>query len=133
MVVSDRKQSGQVMKMAKGLIVDDSKFMRKVLREYLEQGGHSVVAEADNGTEGIDKFKTLKPDFVTMDITMGGLDGINAVKSISEIDPKAKIIVVSALNEKTIKMNDNTIHASAYIQKPFERDQLLDTIKGLLS
>jgi two-component system chemotaxis response regulator CheY len=121
------------MNMAKGLIVDDSKFMRKVLREYLEHGGHSIVAEADNGTEGVDKYKTLKPDFVTMDITMGGLDGIKAVKSISEIDPKARIIVVSALNEKTIKMNDNSIHASAYIQKPFERDQLLDTIKGLLS
>jgi two-component system, chemotaxis family, chemotaxis protein CheY len=119
--------------MAKGLIVDDSKFMRKVLHETLEHGGHSVVAEADNGADGVDKYKSLKPDFVTMDITMGGLDGILAVKAITEFDPKAKIIIVSALNEKTIKMNDHTIHASAYIQKPFERDLLLKTIKGLLS
>jgi|SRR3990172_3947990 two-component system chemotaxis response regulator CheY len=120
------------MNMAKGLIVDDSKFMRKVLREYLEHGGHSIIAEADNGAEGVDKYKTSKPDFVTMDITMGGLDGIKAIKSINEIDPEARIIIVSALNEKTIKMNDNTIQASAYIQKPFQRDQLLATIKSLL-
>jgi two-component system chemotaxis response regulator CheY len=118
--------------MAKGLIVDDSKFMRRVLRETLEHGGHFVLAEADNGADGVDKYKSLKPDFVTMDITMGGRDGIMAVKDISEFDSKARIIIVSALNEKTIKMNDLTIHASAYIQKPFEPDHLLKTIKGLL-
>ncbi|MBN2160777.1 MAG: response regulator [Spirochaetes bacterium] len=119
--------------MANGLIVDDSKFMRKILRESLESGGHTVIAEADNGTEGVDKYKTLKPDFVTMDITMGGLDGMKAVRAISEYDPQARIIIISALNEKTIKMNDNGIMASAYIQKPFERDSLLNTIKGLLA
>jgi two-component system chemotaxis response regulator CheY len=119
--------------MAKGLIVDDSKFMRKVLRETLEHGDHSVVAEADNGADGVDKYKSFKPDFVTMDITMGGLDGIFAVKAIIEFDPKARVIIVSALNEKTIKMNDRTFHASAYIQKPFDRDDLLKTIKVLLS
>jgi two-component system chemotaxis response regulator CheY len=119
--------------MANGLIVDDSKFMRKILRESLESGGHVVIAEADNGSEGIDKYKSLKPDFVTMDITMGGLDGLKAVRAINDYDPKARIIIVSALNEKTIKMNDSGISASAYIQKPFERDYLLNTIKGLLA
>jgi two-component system, chemotaxis family, chemotaxis protein CheY len=118
--------------MANGLIVDDSKFMRKVLRESIESGGHTVIAEADNGADGVDKYKKMKPDFVTMDITMGGLDGMMAVRAISECDPKAKIIVVSALNEKTIKMNDKSIKVSAYIQKPFEREQLLSTIAGLL-
>ena len=78
------------------------------------------------------QYKELKPDFVTMDITMGGLDGMMAVKAIMEFDPSAKIIVISALNEKTIKMNDTSISASAFIRKPFDKDHLLDTIKHLL-
>jgi len=119
--------------MAKALIVDDSKFMRKILRESLESGGHTIVAEADNGSDGINKYKQLRPDFVTMDITMGGLDGMKAVKEISAYDPQARIIIVSALNEHTIKMNDSSIKASAYITKPFDREMLLDTIKGLFS
>lgn len=119
--------------MASGLIVDDSKFMRKILRESLESGNHKVLAEADNGGDGVEQYKILKPDFVTMDITMGGVDGMKAVRSILEFDPKAKIIIISALNEKTIKMNDNTISASAFIRKPFDKEQLLDTIQKLLS
>jgi two-component system, chemotaxis family, chemotaxis protein CheY len=118
--------------MANGLIVDDSKFMRKILRESLESGNHTVIAEADNGNDGVEKYIALKPDFVTMDITMGGLDGMKAVRAIMEHDPSAKIIVISALNEKTIKMNDAKISASAFLRKPFDREHLLDTIKNLL-
>ncbi len=118
--------------MAKGLIVDDSKFMRKILRESIESGGHSVVDEAENGADGVEKYKSYTPDFVTMDITMGGVDGMMAVRAINEYDPGAKIIIISALNEKTIKMNDNGIRASAYLQKPFEREQLLSVIAGIL-
>jgi two-component system, chemotaxis family, chemotaxis protein CheY len=119
--------------MAKVLIVDDSKFMRKILRESLESGNHTVVEEVDNGNDGIVQYKLLKPDIVTMDITMGGLDGMKAIKAIQEYDPAAKIIIISALNEHTIKMNDQTINVSAYLKKPFEREHLLDTIKSLLS
>jgi two-component system, chemotaxis family, chemotaxis protein CheY len=118
--------------MANGLIVDDSKFMRKILRESIESGGHTIMDEADNGIDGVEKYKILKPDFITMDITMGGLDGMMAVKAITEFDPKAKVIIISALNEKTIKMNDHTISASAYIQKPFEKEVLLGTISKLI-
>jgi two-component system, chemotaxis family, chemotaxis protein CheY len=118
--------------MANGVIVDDSKFMRKVLRETLESGGYTVIDEADNGADGVEKFKLLKPDFITMDITMGGLDGITAVKAINEFDPKARIIIVSALNEHTIKMNDHSIHASAFIQKPFDKDELLNAVKHVM-
>ncbi len=118
--------------MAAALIVDDSKFMRKILRESIESGGHKVLDEADNGADGVEKYKSLKPDFVTMDITMGGVDGIKAVQSICEYDPDARVIVVSALNEKTIKLNDHTIHAAAYVQKPFDKEELLETIKSVL-
>jgi two-component system, chemotaxis family, chemotaxis protein CheY len=118
--------------MARGLIVDDSKFMRKILRETLETAGYKVVDEADNGLDGVEKYKSWKPDFVTMDITMGGLDGMTAIKAINEFDPKARIIIISALNERTIKMNDSAIRASAYIMKPFEKESLLQVLKALL-
>ncbi len=132
LLTSDTKPLFQVYAMAAALIVDDSKFMRKIIRDSLESGGHKILDEADNGADGIEKYKTLRPDFVTMDITMGGLDGMKAVQAISEYDPKARIIVISALNERTIKMNDQAIHASAYVQKPFDKEELLKTIKGLL-
>ncbi len=119
--------------MARAIIVDDSKFMRTIIRDTLTSGDHEIIAEADNGADGIQAYKDNKPDFVTMDITMGGKDGIIAVKEIMKFNPEAKIIVVSALNENTIKKNDNDINASAYITKPFDKETLLDTIKKILS
>ncbi len=118
--------------MAKVLIVDDSKFMRKVIREALESGGHTIIGEADNGADGIVEYKSTKPDFVTMDITMGGKDGLKAVREILEIDVNAKIIIVSALNENTIRMNDPGIKVAAFITKPFDKELLLNTISGIL-
>jgi two-component system chemotaxis response regulator CheY len=117
--------------MARGMIVDDSKFMRKIIREALDSGGHTIISEAENGNEGIEQYKKLKPDFVTMDITMGGKDGIKAVNEIMKFDSSAKIIVVSALSEKTIRMNDN-IQISAFITKPFEKENLLSVVKKIL-
>lgn len=118
--------------MATGLIVDDSKFMRKIIADILIAGGHSIAGEADNGQDGIDLYDKLRPDFVTMDITMGGKDGINAVKEIKTKFPDSRIIVVSALNENTIKMNDGEINADAYITKPFDSDTLLSLVDKII-
>jgi two-component system, chemotaxis family, chemotaxis protein CheY len=118
--------------MAKALIVDDSKFMRKVIREVLESGGHEIVGEADNGADGIEAYKAINPDFVTMDITMGGKDGLIAVNEIMEFDNDAKVIIVSALNENTIRMNDQNIKVSAFLTKPFDKETLLDIVRRIL-
>ena len=118
--------------MATAIIVDDSKFMRKIIKETLEEDRHQILSEADNGSDGVKQYKKYKPDFITMDITMGGKDGIVAVKEIFAIDSKAKVIIISALNEKTIKMNDKNIRATMFITKPFEKKQLLSAIKSLL-
>lgn len=118
--------------MAAGLIVDDSKFMRRIITDILISGGHIIAGEADNGQDGINLYASLKPDFVTMDITMGGKDGINAVREIKTKYPDSRIIVVSALNEQTIKLNDEYIKADAYITKPFDSETLLKLIKKIL-
>ncbi len=122
----------RVSVMANGLIVDDSKFMRKVIKEILTGGGHTVLGEAENGQDGIDLYDSLKPDFVIMDITMGGKDGMDAVKEIKQKHPDSKIIVISALNETTIKMNDHDILADKFITKPFEKEELLNLIDNLI-
>jgi two-component system, chemotaxis family, chemotaxis protein CheY len=119
--------------MAKILVVDDSKFMRRIIIDTLESGGHEVVGQANNGIDGIASYKSYKPDLVTMDITMGGKDGIIAVKEILEFDSNAKVVVVSALNEQTLKNSDSNICASAYVTKPFDKGELLDIIKKILS
>ncbi len=118
--------------MARALIVDDSKFMRRVINETLVSGGHEVIGEADNGDDALDLYKSKKPDFVTMDITIFGKDGIAAVQEIKNADPNAKIIVVSALTEKTLKINERNLKADAYITKPFEKEQLLEVIRKVL-
>lgn len=119
--------------MATCIIVDDSKFMRKVISEIITSGGHVVAGEADNGQAGIDLYDKLEPDFLTMDITMGGKDGINAVKEIKGKYPNSRIIVVSALNENTIRMNDKDIKADAFITKPFTKEELLALVDKILS
>ena len=119
--------------MAKCIIVDDSKFMRKIISDILVNGGHTVAGEADNGQGGIDLYEKEKPEFLTMDITMGGKDGINAVKEIKRKYPDSKIIVVSALNENTIKMNDEDVNADVYLTKPFTKEELLSLVDKILS
>lgn len=118
--------------MARALIVDDSKFMRKVIADALISGGHEIVGEADNGYQALELYKKIRPDFVTMDITMHGKDGIMAVAEIKNIDPHAKIVVVSALSEKTLKLNDSSIQADAYVLKPFEKEDLLKKINSII-
>jgi len=118
--------------MARGIIVDDSKFMRRIIADIITSAGHSVDGEADNGQDGINLYEKIKPDFITMDITMGGKDGINAVKEIKTKYPESKIIVISALNENTIKLNDQKILADMFLTKPFTKEELLEAINKLL-
>lgn len=118
--------------MAKAMIVDDSKFMRRIIRETLEEGGHEIVAEVDNGVDAITMYNDMKPDFVTMDITMWGKDGLMAIDEISEKFPDARIVVISALSEKTLRLNEKNINARAFLTKPFEKQELLDVVDKIL-
>ncbi|HOP62004.1 MAG TPA: response regulator [Spirochaetota bacterium] len=118
--------------MARAVIVDDSKFMRKIIADILTSAGHTIDGEAENGQEGIRLYEATKPDILTMDITMGGKDGINAIREIKSRFPDSKIVVVSALNQNTIKMNDEGINADAFITKPFTKEELLTIVEKVL-
>lgn len=114
--------------MSKILIVDDAAFMRLTIRTMLEKHGHEVVGEAENGDQGIRKYKELKPDIVTMDITMPDVTGIEALKAIRSFDAKAKIIMLSAMGQESLVREAVMSGAISFIVKPFKEDQLIQTI-----
>ena len=118
--------------MAKILIVDDSRTSRKILRNILEQDGHEILAEAENGQIGYEKYIELRPDIVTLDITMPVLDGIGALQKIMELDANAKVVMVTAAGQKSKMVEAIKTGASEFIQKPFEPEQILSVLGELL-
>lgn len=119
--------------MAKILIVDDSRTSRKILKGILEGEGYEIVGEATNGQEGYEKYIELKPDVVTMDITMPVLDGIEALKKIKADHPEAKVVMVTAAGQKTKMVEAVQNGANEFVSKPFEPEQLktiIDKVVG---
>ncbi|MCM1193821.1 MAG: response regulator [Butyrivibrio sp.] len=111
------------------LIVDDALFMRGVLRNMLEQNGYEVVGEARNGVEAIEKYKELKPDLVTMDITMPDMTGLVAIKKIKEVDSNAKVIMCSAMGQNAMVMQALKSGALDFIVKPFKASAVLEALR----
>ncbi|SCN24866.1 Chemotaxis protein CheY [Clostridium sp. N3C] len=118
--------------MKKILIVDDAAFMRMSLKAILEDNGFEVVGEAPNGKVGVEKFVELKPDLVTMDITMPELDGIGALKVIKKIDPNAKVVMVSAMGQEKFVRESIMNGAKSFIVKPFKDDHVVKTLSQVL-
>ncbi|HDL08764.1 MAG TPA: response regulator [Desulfobacteraceae bacterium] len=99
------------------LIVDDSSIMRKMIRKTLEPVGHVIVGEAKNGLEAVELYKSLKPDMVTMDVTMRGMDGFTAAKEILKFDKDAQILFLSNLNNEKYGEDAYRLGAIGYINK----------------
>lgn len=118
--------------MAKIMIVDDTAFMRMMLREIITNNGYEVVAEAENGKEAVQFFRQHKPELVTMDITMPEMDGIAALKEIKRMDPGARIIICSAMGQKDRVVDAITSGAADFIVKPFQREKVLETLAKAL-
>jgi len=114
------------------LIVDDSAFMRLVLKNMLIREGLEVIGEAENGQEGVEKYKKLKPDLVLMDILMPLEDGLSAVREIIQIDPQAKIVMVSAIGQEAVIQEALQVGAKAYLLKPVTSEKVSTMINGLL-
>ncbi|MCH5345378.1 MAG: response regulator [Acetatifactor sp.] len=114
--------------MATVLMVDDSRTSRKILRETLERGGFTIVGEAANGEEGYLKYKELKPDIVTMDITMPTMDGIESLSLIKREDKDAKVIMITAAGQKEKMVEALKRGAEEFIIKPFDEGEVLDTL-----
>jgi two-component system, chemotaxis family, chemotaxis protein CheY len=119
--------------MANILIVDDAAFMRMMLKNIITELGHTVVGEGANGQQAVNLYQELKPDLVTMDITMPEMDGIAAVKEIRSKNPDAKIIMCSAMGQQALVLEAIQSGAKDFIVKPFEKDRIRDAITRVLS
>jgi two-component system chemotaxis response regulator CheY len=113
------------------LIVDDSKTSRSILRNILVGHGYEVLAEAENGQDGYEKYCELKPDFVTLDITMPVMDGIETLTKIKEFDPSAKVIMVTAAGQKGKMLDAIKLGAAEFVTKPFETDQIIGIMENI--
>jgi two-component system, chemotaxis family, chemotaxis protein CheY len=114
------------------LIVDDAAFMRMMIRDILSKNGYDVCGEANDGQQAIEKFKELKPDLITMDITMPEMDGIQALKEIKKIEPNAKVIMCSAMGQQAMVIDAIQAGAKDFIVKPFQADRVIEAIKKTL-
>ncbi|HJA91369.1 MAG TPA: response regulator [Candidatus Jeotgalibaca merdavium] len=110
------------------LIVDDAAFMRMKLKDILEKNGYNVVGEAQNGLEAVSLYKEVKPDLVTMDITMPEMDGIEALKEIKAVDPAAKVIMCSAMGQQGMVMEAIKMGAIDFIVKPFDTARVIKSL-----
>jgi len=117
--------------MAKIMIVDDSKLLRKHISDILTGVGHSIVCECERGDEALSKYRTYKPDIVTMDINMPGMDGIESTEQIMKTYPGAKIIILSANSQERMILEGISKGASCFIVKPFTNDHLIRTVNRL--
>jgi len=108
--------------MPKVLIVDDALVMRKIIGSIATEAGWSIVAEAENGLKGLESFMALKPDLVTMDLVMPVMGGLEALRRIREFDPEARVVVITALDQKKTLEEAIELGAADFIVKPFERD-----------
>ncbi|BFT73789.1 response regulator [Paenibacillus sp. P36] len=113
------------------LIVDDAAFMRAMLKDMLLALNYVVIGEGRNGLEAVQLYKRLKPDLVTLDITMPEMDGIAALKEIKQLDPQAKIIMCSAMGQQKLVVDSIQAGAKDFLVKPFNKDRIADTLEKL--
>ena len=117
--------------MKRVMVVDDAMFMRASLKMMLEKNGYEVAGEAENGAVAVQKYKEIKPDLVTMDITMPEMDGLQALKLIKQFDADAKVVVVSAMGQEPVVKDAILSGAKSFIVKPFKEDFVLKTLSTI--
>ena len=125
-------QTGQNRRF-KYLVADDSEFARKTLIRALSSIGGNLAGEAVSGQDAVQKYRILKPDIVFMDITMPGMEGIDALEMILQDDSSAKVVIVSSLSHREIVKNALKKGAKHYITKPVQDAPLANIIQFVLS
>ncbi|MEE9219875.1 MAG: response regulator [Acidobacteriota bacterium] len=116
------------------LIVDDALFMRSMIKDILVNAGDfDVAGEAANGREAVERYEELNPSLVTMDIVMPEMDGIEATKEILQRDPKAFVVMCSALGQEALVIESLAAGAKDFIVKPFSAERVLKVIRSILS
>lgn len=118
--------------MTKILVVDDAEFLRVRLTKMLSTDGYEVF-QAENGLKAVATYKEIRPEIVLMDVTMPEMDGLAALKEIVGFDPKARVIMLTALGQESVVLEAVKSGARDFIVKPFEHERVMKAITKLLS
>ena len=119
--------------MARIMIVDDALIVRKTLAAMLQQEGHTVVAEASHGMQAYSNYERYRPDLVTMDVNMPGMNGLETIEKIINAFPEAKIVVISAFGTKNIILDALERGAKNYILKPINPEKVTQAVQDALA
>ncbi len=114
------------------LIADDAAFMRMMIKTILTEAGYEIAGEADNGSDAVARYRELRPDLTTMDITMPQMDGIAALREIRSQDPAARVIMCSAMGQQAMVIESIQAGATDFIVKPFQPDRVLAAVQKAL-
>lgn len=114
------------------LVADDALIIRQIIKDMATGAGWTVVGEASNGQEAIDRYRELRPDAVTLDLVMPEHDGLHALSGIMEFDPDAKVLIVSALEQRGVLKDAFKAGAADFVSKPFDKENLQATLAQLL-
>ncbi len=110
------------------LVTDDALIIREMIKDAATAAGWEIAGEACNGQEAIEQYEDLRPDACTLDLVMPEYDGIHALRGILALDPDAKIVVVSALEQTTVLKEAFKIGATDFLVKPFDSKVLVSTL-----
>lgn len=113
------------------LIVDDAAFMRVSIKNTLTRNGFNVIGDAENGRVGLQKYKELKPEIVTMDITMPEMDGLESLKEILAFDRNANVVMITAMGQESMVREAILLGAKGFIVKPFKEATIVSALNGI--
>src|SRR5208337_3106414 len=128
--ILDEIENGKYIR--KSPLVTDGNFMRTVGKDTLAPNGFEIVGEAVNGAEAVTKYAELKPDLVTMDITMKVKDGLEAAREILAADPNARIVMVTALGQEKMLLDSIALGVRDFVVKPFTKERILSAVEKAL-
>lgn len=114
------------------LVTDDAVIIREMIKDTAIEAGWEIVGEAGNGEEAVQKYRELQPDAMTLDMVMPEYDGLHALREIRKEYPDAKIVVVSAVDQKTYLKEAFSLGAVDFIVKPFDRTALTEALNNIV-
>lgn len=117
---------------SKILVADDAKFMRRLLRRMLAEGGYHNIIEAADGEQALALYRTERPDLVLLDITMPGKPGMEVLTDLRTLDPAAKIVMCSAVGQETVAARARQQGACGFLRKPFVQSELISAVSQVI-
>lgn len=111
------------------MVVDDSIVSHAMMERILDRTDYEICGGAKNCAEAVEMYETLRPDVVTMDMNLPDADGLECSRRILKCDPGAKIVMISAMKDVRLMMRGRAVGISSFLQKPLEKDELLNTLR----